>query len=136
LALSAFVGPFGAIHRRESWAQPGYDESNADMVYPIFHVVRFLSAMGGAARLSIRTAGNDIAGIASHHQACIRLVVANVGTEASRIRLPREAEIRSLNAHNFQSAIHDPKWLDTGKADRGSDVALQPLDVAFIGMQV
>ena len=135
LALSALVGPFGAIHRREAWAQPGYQENGTVMVYPIFHVLRFLSLMGGAPRLSVRPAGNGIVGVASQDHSRVRLIVANLGTDVARVRLPHDAEIRSLNAYNFQSAIHDPQWLDTGEADHGSDVALMPLDVVFVRME-
>ena len=134
LALSALVGPFGAIYRREAWAQPGYDESGTEMVYPLFHVLRFMSLMGGAPRLLMRSARRGIAGVASQHDSNIRLILANLGTEVSHVRLPHDAEIRSLNADNFQSAIHDPQWLDTSEPDHGSDVALAPLSVAFLRM--
>jgi hypothetical protein len=136
LALSALVGPFGAIHRQEAWAQPGYQESGAVMVYPIFHVLRFLSVIGGAPRLLLRSPGNGIVGVASQDRSRIRLIIANLGTEVSQIRLPHDAEIRSLSADNFQSAIHDPQWLDRGEADRGSNVALTPFGVAFVQMAV
>jgi hypothetical protein len=136
LALSALVGPFGAIHRREAWAQPGYQETGTGTVYPIFHVLRFMSLMGGAPRLPVRSAGNGIVGVASQDHSHIRLIVANLGTDVSHVRLPHDSEIRSLNTDNFLSAIHDPQWLDTGEADRGSNVALPPLGVAFIHMEV
>ncbi len=132
LALSAFVGPFGAIHRQEPWTQPVYQENGTAVVYPVFHVLRFISAMGGAPRLAIRTAGNGIAGVASQDHSRIRLIIANLGMDVSHLCLPNEAEIRSLNADTFQSAIHDPQWLDTGEADRGSDVTLKPFGVAFV----
>ena len=86
LALSALVGPFGAIHRREAWAQPGYQESGTVMVYPIFHVLRFMSAMGGAPRLFMRSAGNGIVGVASQDHSAIRLIIANLGTDVSRVQ--------------------------------------------------
>jgi hypothetical protein len=136
LALSAFVGPFGAIHRQEAWAQPGYQESGTVMVYPIFHVLRFMSAMGGAPRLLMRSAGNGIVGVASQDHSGIRLIVANLGTDVSHVSLPHDAEIRSLNADNFQFAIHDPQWLDTSEPNHGFDVALTPLSVAFVRMVV
>jgi len=134
LALSALVGPFGAIYRREAWAQPGYQESGTMMVYPVFHVLRFMSAMGGAPRLSMRSAGDGIVGVASQDHSSIRLIIANLGTDVSHVRLPHDAEIRSLNADTFLSAIHDPQWLDTGQATHGSNVALTPLSIAFLRM--
>jgi len=136
LGLSGLVGPLGAIHRREAWAQPGYQESRTVLVYPIFHVVRFMSEMGGAPRLLMRSAGNGIVGVASQDHSGIRLIIANLGTDISRVSFPHDAEIRCLNADNFQSAIHDPQWLVTGEADRGTDVELTPLDVAFVRMAV
>jgi hypothetical protein len=136
LALSALVGPFGAIHRREAWAQPGYQESRAVIVYPIFHVLRFMSIVGGARRLLMRSAGNGIVGVASQDDSHIRLIVANLGSDVSHVRLPHAAEIRSLNADSFQSAIQDPLWLDTSEPDHGSNVALTPLSVAFVRMVV
>jgi hypothetical protein len=136
LALSALVGPFGAIHRREAWAQPGYKENGTVMVYPIFHVIRFMSMMGGAPRLLMRSAGNGIVGVASQDRSHIRLIIANLGMDVSHVRLPHQAEIRTLNADYFQSAIHDPQWLDTGQANHGSNVPLTPLSVGFVRMVV
>lgn len=75
-------------------------------------------------------------GVASKDDSNIRLIIANLGTDLSHVRLPRHAEIRSLNADNFQSAIHDPKWLDTSETNHGTDVALTPLSVAFVRMAV
>jgi hypothetical protein len=134
LALSALVGPFGAIHRREAWAQPGYQESRTAMVYPIFHVLRFMSAMGGAPRLLMRSAGNGVVGVASEDRSHIRVIVANLGADVSHIRLPHAADIRFLNADSFRSAIHDPQWLDTSEPNHGSNMALTPLSVAFLRM--
>jgi hypothetical protein len=92
--------------------------------------------MGGAPRLSVRSAGSGIVGLASQDHSHIRLIIANLGTDVSPVHLPRDAEIRSLNADHFQSAIHDPQWLDTGQVNYGSSVALTPLGVAFIRMDV
>ena len=106
------------------------------MVYPVFHVLRFKSAMGGAPRMSMRSAGDGIVGVATQDHSSIRLIIANLGTAVSHVRLPHDAEIRSLNADTFLSAIHDPQWLDTSEADRGSNVEMPPLGVAFVGMEV
>ena len=134
LALSAFVGPFGMIHRREPWVQPLYQEGSTDMVYPIFHVVRFISGMGGAARLSFPALGNGIVGIASKTSSGIRLILANLGTDVSHVRLPQKAEVRSLNARSFLSAVNDPQWLDTSATDHVSEVALDSFGVSFLNM--
>jgi hypothetical protein len=134
MSLSAFVGPFGVIHRSEAWMQPLYE--GADMVHPLFHVVRFMSTMGGAPRLLMRSAGNGIVGVASQDRSDVRLMIANLGTDVSHVRLPHPAETRSLNIDSFQSAIHDPQWLDTSEPNHGSNVALTPLSVVFVCMGV
>jgi hypothetical protein len=134
LALSALVGPFGVIHRPESSAQPIYRDSGAYMVYPLFHVVRFLSAMGGAARLAFPPPGNGIVGVASTSRRGSHLILANLGASASRLALPQKAEVRTLDAGSFMSAIGDPEWLDTSEPEHVSDVLLGPLDVAFVSM--
>jgi len=104
-------------------------------VYPIYHLRGFSSLMGGAPRFLMRSAGNGIVGVASQDHSQICLIIANLGTDVSHVRLPHAAEIRSLNADNFQSAIHDPQWLDTNKPNHGSNVALTPLSVAFVRME-
>jgi D-apionolactonase len=134
MALSAFVGPFGAIHRPERWAQPLYEEGAGAMVYPIFHVVRFLGGMGGASRLSLQNMGEGIVGVAARVHSHARLVLANPGAGVSQIRLPKKAQIRHLNAANFGSAIQNPEWLDVSDIDHGCAASLDPLSVAFLDM--
>ena len=132
MALSAFVGPFGVIHRPEAWMQPLYE--GADMVYPLFHVVRFISGMGGAARLSLSPMARGMAGVAATTGSQTRLILANLGMDIRHVRLPCEAEIRTLNADSFDSAIRSPEWLDVSGARQNSEVALEPLSVAFLTM--
>jgi hypothetical protein len=134
LALSAFVGPFGAIHRRESWAQPLYEDAGTGLVYPIFHVVRFLSAMARAPRLSLQAMQTGVVGVASREPSCIQLVLANIGTGVSAVRLPCKAEFRLLNADSFWPAVTNPEWLDVSEPRQGSDMTLNPLSVAFLRM--
>ena len=135
LALSTIQGPFGIVHRRERWAQPLYQEGAVDLVYPLFHVVRFLSAMGGAERLAFPALENGIVGVAASVSPGVRLILANLGTSASCVRLPQAAEVRVLDGQSFPSAIHDPQWLDTSKPGHIPEIALAPLDVAFVTME-
>jgi hypothetical protein len=135
MALSAFSGAFGIVHRREPWAQPLYDQADgAGLVYPLFHVVRFLSALGGAERLTLPDPGNGIAYVAARTVSGVRLVLANLGAGPSQVRLPRTAIVRLLDGDSFSAAIRDPQWLDTSHADQASEVTLGPLDVAFVTM--
>ncbi len=132
LALSAFVGPFGVTHSDDAWGQPQYQE--AGMVYPLFHVVRFLSAMGGRGRLSLPGLPNGTTGVACAEPSGTHLILANLGTMAWRIRLPHKADVRYLNGRTFPAAIADPHWLDTSEPEHVSDVTLEPLGTAFVKM--
>lgn len=134
MALSEFVGPFGVIHTPQAWAQPLYQEGAGDVVYPLFHVVRFFARMGGAARLSLSSMAKGIAGVAAKDGSRTRLMLANLGMGTSHVRLPCEAEIRILNADSFGSAIQSPEWLDLSGLFQGSDVTLNPMSVAFLTM--
>ena len=53
IALAAMVGPLGIIYRRATWPQPMYDDRPSSAVYPLFHVIRAISEIAGAPRLSI-----------------------------------------------------------------------------------
>jgi hypothetical protein len=75
---------------------------------------------------------DGIVGVASREASHIRLILANLGTDTSHVRLPQKAEVRFLNARSFSSAINDPQWLDTSEPDHLSDVALEPFGVAFL----
>ena len=135
MALSTFTGAFGIVHRRQSWPQPLYDDSDeAELVYPLFHVVRFLSAMGGAERLTIPDLGNGIAGVAAKATSGVQLVLANLGVNQAELRLPRAAQVLLLNGESFSAAIRDPLWLDTSPAQQASEITLAPLDVAFLSL--
>ena len=61
----------------------------------------------------MRFSRRGIVGVASQDRSDIRLIIANLGTDVSHIRLPHAGEIRRLDADSFQAAIHDPRWLDT-----------------------
>lgn len=132
MALSAFVGPFGVIHRPEAWPQPLYD--GADMVYPLFHVVRFLAAMGGAARLSLAGMEESVVGVGAAGPSETRLLLANLGAGACHMQLAHRAEIRTLDAESFAAAIRNPAWLDESDARQGAEVMLNPFSVAFLTM--
>lgn len=134
LALAAFVGPLGAIHRQEAWPQPLYPDSSTAIVYPIFHVIRFLSAMGGAARLSLQAKPNGIVGVAAKGPSGIQLILANLGASVSQVRLPHKAEIRQLNTDSFGAAIQSPEWLELSDPRQDSEVALEALSIAFLHM--
>jgi hypothetical protein len=133
MALSAFTGAFGIIHRCEPWAQPIYDQVNgAGLVFPLFHVVRFLSVLGGAERLTLPDLGNGIACVAARTVSGVRLVLANLGTGQAQVRLPRAADVRLLDGKSFSAAIRDPQWLNASQADQATEITLGPLDVAFL----
>ena len=134
MALSAFVGPFGVIHGPQAWAQPLYQEGAGDMVYPAIPCCA-VSCANGRRRTPVAFGrGKRDRGRRGEGASRTRLILANLGTGASHVRLPAEAEIRILNADSFGSAIQNPEWLDVSDAGQGFDVSLNPLSVAFVTM--
>ncbi len=132
MALATPVGPFGIIYRRAVWPQPIYDDRGGAVVYPLFHVVRALSQIGAAPRLSIRGAPRGVVGVAAETGFGIRLLLANVSGESCHVFLPQEASVRRLDEGTFDDAITDQDWLEHSGTKHRSDVRLMAFNVAFV----
>jgi hypothetical protein len=133
MALAAPVGPFGIIYRRAAWPQPMYDEGGGAVVYPLFHVVRALSQIAAAPRLSVGGAARGVVGVAGEtHLGNRVLLLANLSDESRHVTLPQSAHVRRLDEETFETAIGDPDWLRAGEPEHCSIVALSAYAVAFV----
>lgn len=132
MALAAPVGPFGVVYRRAEWPQPNYDDHPSASVYPLFHVVRALSQMSGAPRLSLSELPDGVAGIAAEVNGCCKVVIANLSPGTRIVPLEREGIVRCLDQNTFEIAISDPDWLCASKPEARSHVELSAFGVAFI----
>jgi hypothetical protein len=133
VALAGPVGQFGIIYRRTTWPQPIYDDGDGAVVYPLFHVVRALSQIAAAPRLSVGGAPRGVVGVAGETRLGNRvLLLANVSDESQNVILPQSARVWRLDEETFEAAIRDPDWLRAGEPEHYSVVALSASAVAFV----
>jgi len=142
LALAMPVGPFGLLYRRAAWPQPIYDESSEKggsertvWVYPLFHVVRFLSQLSGARRLQLYSLPREIVGVAARGDQGTRVLLANLTDEPANVRLPGSARGRLLSQETFGAAIANPHWLEAESSQECSQISLGAFNVAFIELR-
>lgn len=135
MALAAPVGPFGIIYRRAAWPQPIYDDGGGAVIYPLFHVVRALSQIASAPRLSVGGAPRGVVGVAGETRLGNRvLLLGNISDESQNVILPQSARVLRLDEETFETAIGDPDWLRTGEPEHSSVVALSAYAVVFVDL--
>jgi len=133
IALAATVGPLGIIYRRAVWPQPIYDDGDGNVVYPLFHVVRALSQIAVAPRLSVGGGPRCVVGVAGETRLGNQvLLLANLSDESRDVTLPQSARVRRLDEETFEAAAGDPDWLRSGEPEHCSAVALSACAVAFV----
>ncbi|MFO6463503.1 hypothetical protein ACK8OR_03840 [Jannaschia sp. KMU-145] len=113
IALGAATGPFGAIAAPSEFPKPWFD--GAGGVYPVFHVLRGLARLEGAAMhtLDLPAAG-PVAGLAVQTDNGMEIWVANVGPEPVEVALADDAEMRvaRLDAGGFAAAAANAAIMD------------------------
>ena len=132
IALAAMVGPLGIIYRRATWPQPMYDERPSSAVYPLFHVIRAISEIAGAPRLSIVGASRSLVGVAGETRLGSRLLLANITDASCTVTLPPNATVRCLDEDTFDAATEDPNWLLNCDPEHKTDLTLNSYAVAFV----
>jgi D-apionolactonase len=132
IALAAMVGPLGIIYRRATWPQPMYDDRPSAAVYPLFHVIRAISEIAGAPRLSIVGASRSLVGVAGETRLGIRLLLANITDASCTVTLPPNATVRCLDEDTFDAATEDPNWLLNCDPEHKTDLTLNSYAVAFV----
>jgi hypothetical protein len=132
MVLAALVGPLGIIYRRAAWLQPMYDDRPGAAIYPMFHVIRALSEIAGAPRLSIVGASRSLVGVAGETDLGSRLLLANISDAPCTVVLPPNATVRCLDEDTFDAATEDPNWLLNRDPEHKTDLTLNSYAVAFI----
>jgi hypothetical protein len=137
MTLGAVTGPQGVIYRQMDHAQPGFDDTEAQ-VYPAYHVVAGLcQASGNRRRETEVSAPATIAALAHQSGTSTELWLANLSASAQTLRvtgLAGPAEIHHLSDRNFTTLIRKPDFLSRPgeSVNRLSAVALGPYAVARI----
>ena len=134
IALGGLVGAFGAVHARRSWPQPLFDAQPG--LYPVFHVLRGLTRLGGRAIIATDiSAPSLVQGFAVRSDSGRELWLANLTAERQRVTIEGIGSVQGaiLAAEAFEAAAADPGFLD-GMA-RMDSVELEPFAVARLALQ-
>ena len=114
VALGAVTGPQGAIYRKTSYKQPGYDGSKAQ-VYPNYHVLAGLARACGHKRLdAVSSASSTVAALAHASKAGKELWLANLTAEPQKVKLSGlagPATLHRLGDGNFVTLVNKPDYL-------------------------
>lgn len=115
LAPAMGCGPLGLV------------SEDARKVVPLFHVVRGLALLSGAA---VRTLGETPGGLVTlvADRPGLTGIAANLGSQPATLAHGRAA---LLGAQGAVAAIHDPDWLEHAPR-QAAPLTLAPLDVAFL----
>ncbi|WP_421726031.1 hypothetical protein [Bauldia sp.] len=134
LAPAAPGGPFGIVSDGADTPRPLYDEASDAVVYPLYHVIRAAAELAGKPRFTVMGLPVSVHGFAAEHDGGVRLVLANVGSDAATVTLPEPSHYRLLDTSTFDAAIRDAAWLDRAAANEGAAIALGPFAVAFVDL--
>jgi len=133
IALGGLTGPFGVLHSPAPYPQPWYDDQGG--MFPVFHILRGLAALRGAALRRIDISRPDsVLGLAAESPAATEVWLANLTEKEELVHFDAgDFEIAYLNADNFVQASHMPDLLDRFAASpRGQEIWLSSYAIARI----
>ncbi len=108
------AGPFAIVHSREDWRQPWFDENGG--LFPVFHVIRGLSALAGRPLLSVDIdRPGEVQGLAAREAAGTVLWLANLTSRPEQIEVSGfvDAEVVTLDSKSFILASNNERFFDT-----------------------
>ena len=103
LALNHIAGPQGLV-------------AADDSLHPVFHVMKVLCSAAGKPPVPVTVEGSGVGALAWRDGHRRRLLLANLGAEATAVILPPGLSGRVLDAASFAAAATDPNW-STGIGD-------------------
>jgi D-apionolactonase len=115
IALGGLTGPFGALHSKSPWPQAWFDKHKG--LYPVFHILRGLSRLKGAALLDIEISRpRDVQALAARRKdGKVELWIANLTGEPVIVDVGRKfagGRTAVLDAERFIQAAERPEFLD------------------------
>jgi D-apionolactonase len=134
IALGGLTGPFGVVHARQAWPQAWYDEGGG--LYPAYHILRGLAALGGGTLREIEvTAPRQLQAVAARKADATSVWLANLTERPQRVMLDGIDSGRAarLNLASFVAAADNPDLLTSpGERLRGNAIELGPYEVVHI----
>lgn len=113
VALGEPVGPHGAVHAKTGFDQPWYDRHGG--VYPVYHVLRGVAALGGQPLVGLRVSRPDlIQGLAVDTGAGPEIWLANLSADPVQVDLaPEPTAAATLDAESFVDAASSPDLMQS-----------------------
>ena len=134
--LASPIGEFGIAYAKLAHAQPGLDGAADARVYPVFHVIRGLSAAAGLPHLEAKSGDTErLRCVAWRKGKMLYLWLANLRDEVLEVNLegfPRNGTLGSLDEQSFAAAIKDTAFGEKTAAFSGTSVKLPPLAIAWL----
>ncbi|MEZ5845814.1 MAG: hypothetical protein R3C70_03585 [Geminicoccaceae bacterium] len=123
LILNHVSGPLGVIHDPALRPAPWFEGRAGDLVYPVYHVMRWFAGRSGIDAAVHRHEGSCI-GIRTDRGS----IIANIGQVPVGLPVEAKGRMSILDVASFEAACADPAWLDHActTGDR-----LDALSVAF-----
>ena len=137
ISLGSVTGAQGLVYRKSSYAQPGFDGSDA-MVYPAYHILAGLGQARGARRIETESSASGKVATLAHQSPSGTVVwLANLTSERQSVRLSgftNAAVIHDLNESSFAALVKDPLYLAKGgtRVKKVSSLELAPYAVMRI----
>ncbi|MEZ5832405.1 MAG: hypothetical protein R3D05_14620 [Dongiaceae bacterium] len=136
VTMASPVGEFGIVYAKLPHAQPGYDGVDGVAVYPVFHVLRGLSAAAGQTRIDVQSSDTErLRCVAWRKDRALHMWLANLRDQPVTVELagfPQSATLCTLDEGSFDAAIRDSAFADRGAAFSGSSVKLAPFATAAL----
>ncbi len=136
VTMASPVGEFGIAYAKLPHAQPWYDSAGDARVYPVFHVIRGLSAAAGKPHRAAMSSDTErLRCVAWQDGASTHLWLANLRAEPLQVALDGvsgKARLTMLDEASFEAATRDPAFGDKGAAFSGTSLALAPFATAAL----
>jgi hypothetical protein len=133
VTLGGGVGEFGIAHAPMDYAQPFFDAAGG--VYPVFHVFKGLSALGGAKAIAVDVApAREVQGVVAKVSGTTEGWIANLTGAPRDVSLhgwPGAGSVFVLDKETFVAASRDPDAAENlSRSFAGTKLALDAYAVA------
>lgn len=129
------VGEFGIVYAKLDHAQPWFDSAGAKL-YPLFHVIRGMSAAAGSPHLEASSSDTErLRCVAWQSGQSVHLWLANLRDAPIEVNLDGfagKAKLSALDEQSFEAAVQDPSFGDSATALSNSALKLAPLATAHL----
>lgn len=136
VTMASPVGEFGIVYAELPHAQPGYDGVEGAALYPVFHVIRGMSAAAGKPSIDAQSSDTErLRCVAWRNGQATHLWLANLRDETLTVQLSGftgSATVSALDESSFDAALRDSAFGDRGAAFSGSTVTLAPFATAAL----